>query len=348
VGRSPSPVAGPTLKLDVRLTDSVVDTAAAARRYEQVGYAAAWVAETKHDPFIQAYAALDATTQIKVGTSIAVAFARTPMTVAMSANHLQYASSGRFILGLGTQVRAHIERRYSMPWSAPAARMREFVEALRAIWQAWNEDSPLSFDGRFYRHDLMTPFFRPDPNPYGTPPVLLAGVGPKMTETAGAVADGFICHAFTTQRYLREVTVPTLTAARRSAGRDSAPFDVCGAFFVVTGADEAEVASMARSTKQQIAFYASTPAYRPVLDLHGWREAQTELNALVRADRWDDMAAVITDEMLDAFAVVAEPGNVADVIRARYGDLVTRCVLYFTKQSSAQVVDAITQDLAQA
>ncbi|MDI1291013.1 MAG: TIGR03617 family F420-dependent LLM class oxidoreductase, partial [bacterium] len=182
--------------------------------FELGGYAGAWVAETNRDPFLNVLMAANATTTIEVGTSIAVAFARSPMTVALTSNDLQRAARGRFVLGLGTQVKAHIERRYSMPWSSPAARMREYILALRAIWQSWYTEEPLDFRGEFYRHDLMTPFFRPEPHPYGQPKVFLAGVGPLMTEVAGSGADGFICHAFTTERYLREVTVPALREAR--------------------------------------------------------------------------------------------------------------------------------------
>jgi probable F420-dependent oxidoreductase len=316
------------VKLDARLTTPLAEAGPTARDFEAAGYAGAWVAETKYDPFLPLVNAAQATSTIQVGTSIAVAFARSPMTVATTANDLQRLSQGRFVLGLGTQVKAHIERRYSMAWSSPAARMREYVTALHAIWDAWNDETHLEFRGQFYRHDLMTPFFQPEPNPYGSPKVMLAGVGPMLTEVAGAVADGFICHAFTTEKYLREVTIPLLAKARAEAGKDMTDFDICGPSFVATGQSAEEIESAREGVKAQIAFYASTPAYRPVLELHGWGDLQSELNALVRADRWSEMASLISDEVLDAFAIVAPPEGIPDALQARFGDVITRISLY--------------------
>lgn len=335
------------MKLDVRLTGPVTEAGEAALRSEEAGFAGAWISETKHDPFLPVLAAARATQRLQVGTSVAIAFARSPMTVAMTANDLQLLSGGRFVLGLGTQVRPHVERRYSMPWSAPAARMREYILALQAIWAAWNSGGPLEFRGRFYRHDLMTPFFRPEPNPYGAPKVILAGVGPMMTAVAGAVADGFFCHAFTTERYLREVTMPLLAKARAEAGRDHAEFEICGLFFVVTGFSDQECEEAARATKRQIAFYASTPSYRPVLELHGWGDLQGELNALARAERWPEMESLISAEMLDTFAIVAPPERVGDALHARFGDLVSRASLYVDYDRNPGAWQAIIGDIAQ-
>ncbi|MDI1290764.1 MAG: TIGR03617 family F420-dependent LLM class oxidoreductase [bacterium] len=316
------------MELDVTLTSPLLDVGREAAAYEAAGYAGAWAAETKGDPFLSVLMAATATTTIDVGTSIVVAFARSPMTVASSANDLQMASRGRFVLGLGTQVKAHIERRYSMPWSSPANRMREYILALRAIWHSWSTGEPLEFQGEFYRHDLMTPFFRPDPHPYGRPTLLLAAVGPKMTEVAGAVADGMVCHTFTTQKYLREVTVPTLTAARASVGKDMSDFQVAGLSFVATGRNDQEFEKSVRGTKRQIAFYGSTPAYRPVLELHGWGDLQQELNILARSDRWEEMEDLISDEVLEAFAVVASPDEIAGALRMRFGDIAQRISIY--------------------
>jgi probable F420-dependent oxidoreductase len=336
------------VKLDVRITDPLESVAISSRQYEAAGYAGAWVAETKHDPFLPVLLAAQATETIEVGTSIAVAFGRSPMTVAMTANDLQRAAQGRFVLGLGTQVRAHIERRYSMPWSAPAARMREYISALRAIWDAWNTGRRLDFHGSFYRHDLMPPFFTPDPNPYGPPKVLLAGVGPLLTEVAGAVADGFICHAFTTEKYLREVTLPTLSAARAGAGKDMAGFEICGPSFLVTGFNEEEWEHARAGTKSQIAFYASTPSYRRVLDLHGWGELQADLNALARAERWNDMQNLISDEVLDAFAIVARPDDIAQALQRRFGDLVTRISLYLPYERDRVAWTPVVREIARS
>ena len=255
----------------------------AAREAEEAGYDGIWSAETSHDPFLPLLLAAQGTTDLQLGTGIAVAFARSPMNTAMMANDLQLASDGRFLLGLGSQIKPHITKRFSMPWSHPAARMREYILAMRAIWAAWHEGTPLDFRGDFYTHTLMTPFFDPGPNPHGPPKVFLAAVGELMTEVAGEVADGIICHGFTTERYLTEVTVPAIERGLAKAGRSASTFEISGPLFVVTGTDEREMAAAAEGTKQQIAFYGSTPSYRGVLELHGWGEVQDELNRLSKA-----------------------------------------------------------------
>ena len=203
------------MKVDATLPKEVERTKEAAAELEDAGYEALWVGETKHDPFLQLLQAADATERITVGTAIAIAFGRTPMTLANTAFDLARYSRGRFVLGLGSQVKPHIERRFSMPWSHPAPRMRELVLAMRAIWNTWQEGEPLDFRGDFYTHTLMTPFFSPPPHEWGPPPVYLAGVGERMTETAGEVCDGFFFHPFTTDRYLREVTLPALATGPR-------------------------------------------------------------------------------------------------------------------------------------
>jgi probable F420-dependent oxidoreductase len=301
-----------------------------ARRLELVGYTGGWTAETNVDPFLPHVLAAEHTTSLELGTSIAVAFARSPMTLAQTAWDLQVQSGGRFILGLGSQIKPHITKRFSMPWSHPAARMRELILAVRAIWDCWRTGSPLRFRGEFYTHTLMTPFFAPDggdlPTP-GVPRILLAGVGPAMTEVAGEVADGFICHPFTTERYLREVTLPALRRGRARAGGDLAGFEISSLGFVVTGTDAEESATAERAVRMQLAFYASTPAYRPVLELHGWGDLQPELNRLSKEGEWDRMGALVDDEMLDAFAVVAAPEEIAPRLAERVGDAVTRIAL---------------------
>jgi probable F420-dependent oxidoreductase len=225
--------------------------------------------------------------------------------------------------------------------------MREYITALHAIWDAWNNETKLDFRGEFYRHDLMIPFFQPPPNPYGSPKVLLAGVGPLLTRVAGEVADGFICHAFTTEKFLREVTVPTLTKARAAVGKDMSDFEICGPSFVVTGQTDEDFERARTATKEQIAFYASTPAYRPVLDLHGWGELQPELNRLVRQDRWPEMAALISDEMLDAFAIVATPDALADALHGRFGDLIARISLYLPYDRDPAAWEPVVRKITQ-
>jgi probable F420-dependent oxidoreductase len=304
------------------------DAAAAARRAEANGFDGIWSAETAHDPFLALMLAAEHTERMELGTGITVAFARNPMTMAVVANDLQQFSKGRFLLGLGSQIKPHIEKRYSMPWSHPAPRMREFVSAMRAIWAAWNDGEKLRFRGEFYRHTLMTPMFDPGPNPYGAPKVFVAAVGPHMTEVAGEVGDGLLAHGFTTERYLREVTLPALQRGTAASGRTRGDLQISYPGMIVTGNDEQEMATAVRSVKTQLAFYGSTPAYKPVLDLHGWGELQVDLNRLSKRGEWDAMADLIDDEVVDAFAVVAEPDQVAPKVLARWDGLVDRFSFY--------------------
>jgi probable F420-dependent oxidoreductase len=287
------------------------------------------VSEAGYDPFLQVLQAVEATNRATVGTAIAVAFGRTPLTVAHTAYDLAHYSQGRFVLGLGSQVRPHIERRFSMPWSRPAARMREFVLALRALWSAWHDGERLAFDGEFYTHTLMTPFFSPEAHSFGPPPVFLAGVGERMTEVAGEVCDGFFVHPFTTRAYFDEVTRPALMRGRHAAGAsDLDGFVVAGPTFVVTGRDEQELADALRGTKEQIAFYASTPSYRAVLELHDRPELGPELTKRSKEGRWSELADLIDDELLHEFAVVGEPAAVGKAVVARWGDVYDRVSLY--------------------
>jgi probable F420-dependent oxidoreductase len=250
------------------------------------------------------------------------------MTVAVAANDLHQFSSGRFVLGLGSQVKAHIERRFGMPWSEPAERMREFVLALRAIWANWECGQRLDFNGKFYRHTLMTPMFTPPPNPWGQPPVVLAAVGRRMTRVAAEVADGLIVHSFTTERHLREATMAVVAEGLRASGRGREAFTVCLSGLVATGRTEAELDAAVAAVRAQLAFYGATPAYRSVLELHGWGALHDELHRLsVRGD-WAAMGALVDDEVLSAFAVVGEPERAGAEIRRRYAGLVDRFTLY--------------------
>jgi probable F420-dependent oxidoreductase len=317
----------------------------AARELEEQGYDGLWTAETNHDPFFPLLLASQATERVELGTGIAVAFARSPMTLAQQAYELQAASQGRFILGLGSQIKPHITKRFSMPWSKPAARMRELILAIRAIWECWDGDGKLDFRGEFFTHTLMTPFFNPGPSKHGHAKIFLAGVGELMTEVAGEVADGFLCHGFTTERYLREVTLPALERGATKAGKTIDDISISGPAFVVTGASEEEMAASAAGTKSQIAFYGSTPAYRPVLELHGWGDLQDELNRLSKEGRWKEMGELIDDDVLGTFAVVGEPEQVGAELHRRYGDVVDRISFYAPYASDparwAKVMDDI-------
>ena len=328
IGSGNAAYGGHLMKVDYTLIGQAGDWDKAVSA-EQSGYDCAWIPEVSHDPFPVLAIAASRTERIELGTAIAVTFARNPMSMALVANDLQLYSGGRFLLGVGSQVKAHITNRFSMPWSAPAARMREFILAMRAIWHCWATGEKLHFVGEYYRHTLMTPFFNPGPNPFGTPPVILAGVGPQMTRVAGEVADGFFLHGFTTPRYLREVTLPALRAGRAAAGKaDLDGFAMCGMPFIVTGVDEDQVRAADSATRKQIAFYGSTPAYWPVLDLHGWGHLGEELNRLSKLGEWDEMGRLITDEMVNEIAIVAPPGQVAERLLATYGDVFTRTGFY--------------------
>jgi probable F420-dependent oxidoreductase len=305
--------------------DRIAEQAAKA---EASGYDGVWSAETSHDPFLPIAVGASATTTLEFGTGITVAFARNPMTLAVVANDLQLLTKGRFMLGMGSQIKPHITKRFSMPWSHPAPRMRELILAIRAIWKSWETDGKLEFRGEFYTHTLMTPFFNPGPNPHGNPKVLLAGVGEHMTEVAGEVADGFLVHGFTTERYLREVSLPALERGAAKAGKTRADLTVSYPGFVVTGPDDAAVEAADQAVRQQIAFYGSTPAYRPVLELHGWGELQSELNTLSKRGEWVKMGELITDDVLEAFAVVCPLDRVAAEVRGRFDGLVDRFSFY--------------------
>ena len=319
------------MKVDGGITTDMSKVPQSAKEVETAGYSGAWTAETAHDPFLPLVLAAEHTETIELGTSIAVAFARNPMLLANLGWDLQAYSKGRFILGLGSQIKPHIEKRFSMEWSHPARRMREMVLAIRAIWDTWENGTKLDFRGEFYKHTLMTPFFTPERAElagFGTPKIYLAGVGELMTEVCGEVSDGFICHGFTTEKYLREVTIPALARGRAKAGKTMEGFDIVGPSFVVTGNNEDEMKAAAAGTRQQISFYGSTPAYRGVLEAHGWGGLQDDLNTLSKQGKWAEMGTLIDDEILNTFAVVGEPESIAPELHRRYGDVISRISFY--------------------
>ena len=316
------------MKVDLSApADEQRDPRPLTRRAEASGYDGVWLSEVKHDPFLGLVLAATVSDRVDLGSSIAVAFSRNPMSTAVLANDLHALSCGRLLLGLGTQVKAHVTRRFSMPWSRPAARMREYVLAMRAIWTAWETGQRLDFSGEFYNHTLMTPMFVPEPHVHGRPVVLLAAVGPAMTEVAGEVADGLLPHGFTTERYLRTVTLPALARGRERVGRRDEPTMICGAPMIVTGSTDEQREQAAAAVRSQIAFYASTPSYAPVLELHGWGDLAADLHALSRAGKWDQMSALVTAEVLDTFAIVADPPAVAEQVHRRFGDIFDRVTL---------------------
>jgi probable F420-dependent oxidoreductase len=291
------------------------------RAVEAAGYDGAVSAEIHGDPFLPLALAAEHSRRVDLLTGIAVAFARSPMTLAQIGHDLNAFSRGRLVLGIGSQVRAHVTRRFSMPWSKPAARMREYVQALRAIWACWYEGAPLDFRGEFYSHTLMTPMFVPPEREHGPPRVMVAAVGPRMTEVAGEVADGLIAHAFTTPRYLAEVTLPAVARGLAKSGRPRDRFEIACPAFVVTGETDEAFEASRRAMRQQLAFYASTPAYRGVLELHGWGELGRELTELSKRGKWVEMGERIPDPVLATFAVVAPPEKLAAALLEHLGGL---------------------------
>lgn len=318
---------------------------AQAQELEEMGYSGIMTAETAHDPFFPLLVAAQHTSRIDLMTSIAVAFSRSPMTLANIGHDLNAASGGRFVMGLGSQIKPHITKRFSMPWSSPAARMREFILAMRAIWACWHEGKPLEFTGEFYTHTLMTPFFTPTNTEHGAPRVSLAAVGPLMTEVAGEVADGVIIHAFSTEKYIRETTLPALERGFAKSGRKRSDFEISYPVFVVTGTNEQELEEAKVATRRQIAFYGSTPAYKPVLDSIDAGELQGELNRMSKQGRWEEMGTLISDDILDAFAVCGEPASISGQIKARYGDVIDRTAAAYAnipKEDRVKIIAGLT------
>lgn len=312
------------MKLDLVISGDLPAVGLAADVTDDLRLDGLFIGENCHDPFLALTPVALRSPAFQIGTSVAVAFSRNPMSLALQAHDMHRYAHGRFVLGLGSQVKAHVTRRFSMPWSSPVERMREFVAALRAIWATWNERVPLDFRGEHYTHTLMTPMFDPGPTGFGPPPVFLAGVGPKMTELAGEVAAGLFVHSFTTAAYLRTETLAAVQRGLDLAGRNRADVSVAAPIFVVTGRDERETSAAAAAVRERLAFYGSTPAYRAVLEHHGWGDAQTELHRLAGEGAWKQMADVFDDAMLATFAVVAEPAAVGLEIVRRFGDAVDR------------------------
>jgi probable F420-dependent oxidoreductase len=292
---------------------------------EAIGYDGAFSYETKHDPFLPLALAAERTSTLRLGTAIAIAFARTPMLLATLGRDLQDLSGGRMTLGLGSQIRPHITKRYSMPWSKPAARMRELVLGIRAIWDAWDGVAPLDFRGEFYTHTLLPPAFDPGPHEHGRAKVHVAGVGPRMVAVAGEVADGLITHPFATRRSLTEQVLPAL-------GRKREGFEVVVVCMIATGTDGPDLDAAIATVRGQLAFYGSTPAYAPVLELEGHGELHAKLNALSKQGRWDDMAELVPDDLLESIAVVGRRDEIAPLVVERTAGIADAVSLECTRR----------------
>jgi probable F420-dependent oxidoreductase len=306
----------------------LADIAAMARAAEQLGFDGLWTTESQHDPFIPLTLASQTTSRLTLGTAIAVAFPRSPTVMAHTGWDLQALTQGRFILGLGTQVKGHIERRFGLKWESPGPKLREYILALHAIWDCWQHGTPLAFAARFYALTLMTPFFSPEPLSYPRPPIYIAGVNPYMCRLAGELCDGFHVHPLHSVKYLREAVIPHVEEGVRKAGRHRQAVTLFAPVFVVTGKTREEMAASKAAVKQQIAFYASTRNYRPVLDLHGWGDIGPMLTQKAAAGDWQGMAQEITDAMVEEFAVVGPEDEIADRLKARYTGLLDRLAFY--------------------
>ncbi|MFZ4816002.1 MAG: TIGR03617 family F420-dependent LLM class oxidoreductase [Phototrophicaceae bacterium] len=335
------------MKFDVNIfPQRLNDAAAIGRAVEDYGFNAVWASETTHNPFLPLTHMAAATERVQLGTAIAVAFPRSPMVAAQIAWDLAEQSNGRFILGLGTQVEAHITKRFSSVWSAPAPRMKEYVESLRAIWQTFQTNTPLNYTGELYTFKLMTPFFNPGKIAHPDIPVYVAGVNAAMCRVVGEVAQGLHVHPFHTVRYLQEVALPNVAEGAARAGKSLADIERYCAVFVVTGATAEERANQAIQIKSQIAFYASTPSYSAVMELHGWLDLHERLRGMARLGQWSEMWELISDEMLAEFAVIAAPDELASAVQERYAGLLTRVGYYFPFEPDDTEKAALWRDAA--
>ena len=316
-----------------------------ARRLEEQGYAAGMSAELGNDPLLPLAFAAQTTEKLQLMSAIVVAFARSPMTLATTAHDINLISKGRLTLGLGSQIKPHITKRYSMPWSdKPASQMREYILALRAIWDCWYKGEKLDFRGEVYTHTLMTPMFTPRDLTYGAPKVSLAAVGPGMTRVAGEVADGMIAHSFTTEKYVRQVTLPAIEAGLAKAGRSRDDFELSIPVFLITGRDEQEFERIRRATCKQIAFYGSTPAYRGVLESEGRGALQAELNAMSKQGLWDEMGERIDDALLEKIAIVGLPHEIAPKVKERFGDVIDLLSGNFVAPVDSELEDQLLKE----
>jgi probable F420-dependent oxidoreductase len=317
------------MRIDAGLLSSDLRSVAeAARHAEATGYDGLWTAEAGHDPYLACAIAATATERVSVGTNIAVAFPRSPLVHAQIAWDLQAASRGRFILGLGTQVKGHNERRYSTPYSAPGPRLREMIQLVRHIWDVWQNGTKPGFSGTFYQFSLMTPFFSPGPIEWPRIPIYIAGVNPYICRLAGELCDGFLVHPFHSLKYLHEVVFPNIDQGAAKAGRRRADVTMSTTAFVVTGRNRDQIERNKAPVRQQIAFYASTRTYIGVLEAHGWGETCIRLNEKAAKGDWGGMASLITDEMLDVYAVQGTVDELPDLIKKKYAGVIDRLGFY--------------------
>jgi len=315
------------------------------RRLEAIGYDGVYTLEGNSDPFLPLVRVAEHSKKLDIATGIAVAFPRNPAHLAYLAWDLHKFSKGRFLLGLGSQVKAHIEKRFGCEFDRPAARMREHIGAIKAFFDCWQDGKPLNFEGEFRRHTLMTPMFNAGPNPYGKPPILLGALGAVMTEVAGEVADGLIVHPFNNEPFVREHALPAVQRGLKKAGRTQDNFILSVTAIIITGATEEEYKAADSAVRNLLAFYGSTPAYKPPMEAIGYGDLQPVLNKLSKEGRWDEMASLIDDKFVAAFATCGEPHEIAQRLMTKYGDFATRLGIYAPYQSSDDVWPSIIRDL---
>jgi probable F420-dependent oxidoreductase len=340
------------MKLDVGVAvdaNPLPTMAETARLADKLGFSAIWVPETKHNPFLPLAIAAEHSRRLELGTAVAIAFPRSPMVTAQLAWDLAAYSGGRFILGLGTQVRAHIERRFSSPWHKPVAQLRDYIGALRAIWQSFQQNDRLSYRGEYYSHTLMAPFFNPGPIAHPDIPIYIAGVNTGLARLAGELCDGFHAHPLNSAKYTHEVLLPQIAAGTQQAGRNPADCVIAGSVFVISGPDPAAVDQAREAVRRQISFYASTPTYRAVLAVHGWESVGEQLSQLAAQQKWAEMPALVSDEMLDAFAIESSPAQLGRALRQRWQGLLGRMFLYvpFVPGEQDEFWAALVQQVAE-
>lgn len=290
---------------------------------EAVGFDALWSTETQHSPFLPLALVAEHSQKLHFGTAVAIGFGRSPATMAYTSWDLAEASGGRFILGLGTQVKAHVERRFGMPWpESPVGKLRELIGALRAFWEAWQSGERLNFRGEYFKLTLMTPFFTPSPIKHADIPIFIAGVNKGLCRLAGESANGFHAHPYHSPRYLKEVVIPSIAEGAQRTDRDASDVQLSVTCMVATDPGEKEF------TRSQISFYASTPTYRPVMELHGWGDLADRLRDHSRRGEWAEMTALVSDEIVETFAIVSDPAELGEALLSRYSGLADRVTIY--------------------
>lgn len=333
------------MKIDGPFYAQMSGAAEEAKRLAAIGYDGVYSLEGSWDPFFPLALASEHAPELDIATGIAVAFPRNPSHIAYQAWDLQTFSKGKFSLGIGSQIKAHIEKRFGVEFSPPAARMREYILAVKAFFDCWQNGSKLNFEGKFYRHTLMTPMFNPGPNEYGVPPIMLGALGPKMTEVAGEVADGLIVHPFNSMPFLEEKALPAVKLGLEKSGRSMDDFCLQVNAIIITGETEEQYQAAEKSVKDLLGFYASTPAYAPPMAAVGLGDLQPKMNALSKQGKWDELADHVDDHFVDAFCTRGKPEEIAGKLKQKYGAYADRLAIYAPYAAPDSMWKRIISDL---